>query len=116
MDGRGCADRLRLAGRVDDAQSRDKETGERIWLVTVIDLEEADDSVRFRRSAEYTVRVVASAGAAGASDSGVSGAGRVRGVDGDAVDRSDTLPPGSGFEVPGASVVFAAGHGVGIAE
>lgn len=48
-----------LRGRVDDDQARDKETGERIWMVTVVDLEEPDESVRFRRSAEYKVRVVA---------------------------------------------------------
>ena len=47
-----------LRGKADD-QVRDKETGERVWLVTVIDMEEPDESARFRKSTELKVRVVA---------------------------------------------------------
>jgi hypothetical protein len=46
-----------LRGRAEDDQARDKETGERLWTVTVIDLEEPE-ATRFRRSAELKVRVV----------------------------------------------------------
>jgi hypothetical protein len=45
-------------GKSEDDQARDKETGERIWVVTVVDLEEPEPTVRFRRSAEVKVRVI----------------------------------------------------------
>lgn len=48
-----------LRGKVDDDQARDKHSGERVWLVTVIDLEEPDETTRFRRTAEHKVRVIA---------------------------------------------------------
>ena len=51
-----------LRGKVEDAQARDKDTGQRVWLVTVIDMDqmyqpEAERS-RFRRSVEMKVRVM----------------------------------------------------------
>jgi hypothetical protein len=45
-------------GQADD-QTRDKESGERVWIVTVIDMEEPDEAQKFRKSAELKVRVVA---------------------------------------------------------
>jgi hypothetical protein len=47
-----------LRGKADD-QSRDKETGERVWLVTVIDMEPPDVASKFRKSTELKVRIVA---------------------------------------------------------
>jgi hypothetical protein len=41
-----------------DDQARDKETGERVWTVTVMDLHQ-DDSGGFRQSKEVKVKVVA---------------------------------------------------------
>ncbi len=54
-----------LRGKVEDAQARDKETGHRVWVVTVIDLDQMyhpdEESAGFRRSAELKVRVVSNA-------------------------------------------------------
>src|SRR5262245_51387750 len=51
-----------LRGKVQDAQARDKDTGQRIWVLTVIDMDQMydpdDDSPGFRRSAELKVRVI----------------------------------------------------------
>ena len=50
-----------LRGKVEDAQARDKETGLRIWVVTVIDMDQVgqsdEDGPSFRRSTEVKVRV-----------------------------------------------------------
>ncbi|MGH7752877.1 MAG: hypothetical protein ACREN5_08685 [Gemmatimonadales bacterium] len=46
-------------GKFDDDQARDKDTGERVWVVTVVDLEEPEESARFRKSTELKVRIVA---------------------------------------------------------
>src|SRR5687768_15713647 len=43
-----------LRGRSPDDQARDKESGDRLWTVTVVDLEEPEG---FRRSAEMKVRI-----------------------------------------------------------
>jgi hypothetical protein len=45
-------------GQADD-QTRDKETGERVWLVTVVDMEEPDEERKFRATVELKVRLVA---------------------------------------------------------
>lgn len=47
-----------LRGKADD-QVRDKETGERVWIVTVIDMEEPDEGTKFRKTSELKVRVSA---------------------------------------------------------
>jgi hypothetical protein len=47
-----------LQGKVEDTQARDKETGHRVWTVTVIDMDE-DENAKFRRSSELKVRIVA---------------------------------------------------------
>ena len=51
-----------LRGKVDDAQARDKETGLRMWVVTVIDLDQVyqpdAEPGGFRRTAEVKVRVM----------------------------------------------------------
>lgn len=49
-----------LRGKVDDAQARDKETGLRLWVVRVIDMDQVNqpDGPGFSRSAELKVRVV----------------------------------------------------------
>jgi hypothetical protein len=53
-----------LRGKVDDPQARDKDTGERIWMVAGINMalmyRPGEESVGFRRSAEVKVRVVSS--------------------------------------------------------
>ena len=49
-----------LRGKVADDQVRDKETGERVWIVRACDLEMPDPEAPFRAgSAELKVRVVA---------------------------------------------------------
>jgi hypothetical protein len=51
-----------LRGKVDDAQARDPATGQRVWVVTVIDMDQmyqADaEQSRFRRSSEMKVKVI----------------------------------------------------------
>lgn len=51
-----------LRGKVDDAQERDKETGMRVWLVIVTDLDQVYqpdvEQDGFRRTAELKVKVV----------------------------------------------------------
>jgi hypothetical protein len=41
-----------------DEQARDKDTGVRVWVVTVADLEQPDGEERFARSVEMKVRIV----------------------------------------------------------
>jgi hypothetical protein len=52
-----------LRGKVEDAQERDKETGLRLWLATVIDLDQmyqpGEEDAGFRRSAEAKVKIAA---------------------------------------------------------
>jgi hypothetical protein len=45
-----------LRGKVEDDQARDSESGMRMWVVTVIDMEEPEGG-RFRRSAELKVKI-----------------------------------------------------------
>ena len=47
-----------LRGKSDDIQKRDKDTGLRMWVVTVVDMEEPDEA-RFRRTAEMKVKIAA---------------------------------------------------------
>jgi hypothetical protein len=52
-----------LRGKVEDDQARDRESGLRIWLVTVIDMDQLrqvqeDEGGGFRRPAEVKVKVV----------------------------------------------------------
>ena len=51
-----------LRGKVDDAQARDPETGQRIWVVTVIDMDQMyqpdAEQPGFRRTSEVKVRVI----------------------------------------------------------
>ena len=51
-----------LRGKVEDAQMRDKDTGQRVWVVIVIDLDQmyqpGEEPAGFRRTAEQKVRVI----------------------------------------------------------
>jgi hypothetical protein len=47
-----------LKGKTDDIQMRDPVTGQRVWTVTGVDMEEPDESAR-RRTAEVKIKLVA---------------------------------------------------------